>query len=95
MLVLHQLLYVLFTLRGIFIHFLELTYKQDASANSHFLLFFYSKFLPKEIFSELDKTKPEVPNFSVTYTESKADTEEGTEVATPPSGAGPLGRARP
>jgi hypothetical protein len=26
MLVLHQLLYVLFTLRGIFMHFLELTY---------------------------------------------------------------------
>jgi hypothetical protein len=30
MLVLHQLLYVLFTLRGIFMHFLELTYWQDA-----------------------------------------------------------------
>jgi hypothetical protein len=30
MLVLHQLLYILFTLRGIFMHFLELTYWQDA-----------------------------------------------------------------
>jgi hypothetical protein len=30
MLVLHQLLYVLFTLHGIFMHFLELTYYQDA-----------------------------------------------------------------
>jgi hypothetical protein len=31
MLVLHQLLYVLFTLRDIFMHFLELTYQQDAT----------------------------------------------------------------
>jgi hypothetical protein len=31
MLVLHQLLYVLFTLCGIFMHFLELTYWQDAT----------------------------------------------------------------
>jgi hypothetical protein len=31
MLVLHQLLYILFTLRGIFMHFLELTYEQDAT----------------------------------------------------------------
>jgi hypothetical protein len=31
MLVLHQLLYVLFTLHGIFMHFLELTYQQDAT----------------------------------------------------------------
>jgi hypothetical protein len=34
------------------------------SASSYFVLFFYSRFLPKEIFSELDKTKPEVPIFS-------------------------------
>jgi hypothetical protein len=33
------------------------------SASSYFLLFFYSRFLPKEIFSELDETKPEVPIF--------------------------------
>jgi hypothetical protein len=32
-------------------------------ASSCFLLFFYSKFLPKEIFSELDETKPKVPIF--------------------------------
>jgi hypothetical protein len=31
MLVLHQLLYVLFTLCGIFMHFLELTYYKDAT----------------------------------------------------------------
>jgi hypothetical protein len=33
------------------------------SASSCFLLFFYSSFLPKEIFSELDETKPKVPIF--------------------------------
>jgi hypothetical protein len=33
------------------------------SASSYFLLFFYSRFLPKEIFLELDETKPEVPIF--------------------------------
>jgi hypothetical protein len=33
------------------------------SASSCFLLFFYSRFLPKEIFSELDETKLEVPIF--------------------------------
>jgi hypothetical protein len=33
------------------------------SASSCFLLFFYSRLLPMEIFSELDKTKPEVPIF--------------------------------
>jgi hypothetical protein len=32
-------------------------------ASSCFLLFFYSRFLPKEIFSELDETKPKVPIF--------------------------------
>jgi hypothetical protein len=31
------------------------------SVSSYFLLFFYSSFLPKEIFSELDGTKLEVP----------------------------------
>jgi hypothetical protein len=33
------------------------------SASSCFLLFFYSRLLPKEIFSELDKTKAKVPIF--------------------------------
>jgi hypothetical protein len=33
------------------------------SASSCFLLFFYSRFLLKEIFSELDETKAEVPIF--------------------------------
>jgi hypothetical protein len=33
------------------------------SASSYFLLFFYSRFLLKEIFSELDETKAKVPIF--------------------------------
>jgi hypothetical protein len=33
------------------------------SASSCFLLFSYSRYLPKEIFSKLDETKPEVPIF--------------------------------
>jgi hypothetical protein len=51
MLVLHQLLCVLFTLRGIFCH----------SASSCFLLFLCFRKVTQEIFSELDETKAEVP----------------------------------
>jgi hypothetical protein len=62
MLVLHQLLYVLFTLRGIFIHFSGTNLLTRChSASSCFLLFFYSRFLLNEIFSKLDKTKAKVP----------------------------------
>jgi hypothetical protein len=62
MLVLHQFLYVLFTLRGIFMHFPELTYQQDATM----LVFVFCYFLcfrkvTQEIFSELDETKAKVP----------------------------------
>ena len=41
-----------------------------------------------KIFSELDETKAEGPIFPDTTMESKAYTEEGTEVATPCGGAG-------
>jgi hypothetical protein len=58
------------------------------STSSCFLLFFYSRFLPKEIFSELDETKPKVPIFPDMKKKSKVEMEEGTEVATPPGGAG-------
>jgi hypothetical protein len=47
------------------------------------MMFFYSGFLPKEIFSKLDDTKAKPPTFLDTKTESKAETEEGTEAATP------------
>jgi hypothetical protein len=35
------------------------------SASSYYLLFFYSRFLLKEIFSELDETKSKVPIFLI------------------------------
>jgi hypothetical protein len=54
-----------------------------------FSVFFYSRFLPKEIFSELDETKARPPIFPDMKMESKVETEEGTEVATPPGGTGP------
>jgi hypothetical protein len=57
------------------------------SASSCFLLFLHLKKITQEIFLELDETKPKVPIFLDTKTESKAETEEGTEVATPPGGA--------
>ena len=59
------------------------------SASSCFLLFLYFIKVVLEIFSELDETKAEGPIFLDTSTESKAETEEGTEVATPCHGAGP------
>ena len=54
-----------------------------------FLLFLCFRKVTQEIFSELDNSKAEVPIFPDTSTESKAETEEGAEVATPPLGAGP------
>jgi hypothetical protein len=47
------------------------------------LLFLCFGKVTQEILSELDKTKAEVPYFSDTM-ESKAETEEGQRVATPP-----------
>jgi hypothetical protein len=64
MLVLHQLLYILFTLRGIFYAFSGTNLLTRChSASSCFLLFFYSRLLQKEIFSESDETIAEVPIF--------------------------------
>jgi hypothetical protein len=59
------------------------------SANSCFLLFLYFRKVIQEIFSELDESKAKPPIFPDTKIESKAETEEGTEVATPPGGTGP------
>jgi hypothetical protein len=62
MLVLHPLLCVFFTLRGIFIHFPELTYWRDATVSVPcFLLFLYFRKVTQEIFSEMDETKAKVP----------------------------------
>jgi hypothetical protein len=57
------------------------------SASSYVLLFLYFRKVVQKIFSELDETKAKPPIFPDTKTESKAETEEGTEVATPPGGA--------
>jgi hypothetical protein len=60
----HHLLCVLFTLRGIFMHFLELTYQRDATVPVPcFLLFLYFRKVTQEIFSELYETKAEVHNY--------------------------------
>jgi hypothetical protein len=46
------------TLRGVFMHFPELTYKQDDTVQvSYFLLFLRFRKVTQEIFSELDETK--------------------------------------
>jgi hypothetical protein len=90
MLVLHQLLYILFTLCGFFIAFSRTNLLTRChSVSSCFLLFLYFRKVINEIFSELDETKAKSPIFSDTKTGSKAETEEGTKVATPPGGAGP------
>jgi hypothetical protein len=53
------------TLRGVFMHFPELTYKQDATVPvPGFLLFLCFRKLTQEIFSELDETKAEPPIFT-------------------------------
>jgi hypothetical protein len=46
-----------------------------------FSAFLYFKKFIQEIFSELDETKAKPPIFSHTKTDSKAETEEGTEAA--------------
>jgi hypothetical protein len=49
----------------------------------------YFRKVIQEIFSELDETKVNPPIFPDTKIESKEETKEGTEVATPPGGVGP------
>jgi hypothetical protein len=52
------------TLRGIFMRFLKLTYKRDATVPvPYFLLFLCFRKVTQEIFLELDETKPEPPIF--------------------------------
>jgi hypothetical protein len=52
------------TLRGVFMHFPELTYWWDATVPVPcFLLFLCFKKVTQEIFSELDETKPKPPIF--------------------------------
>jgi hypothetical protein len=59
MLVLHQLLYVLFTLHGIFMHFLELTYYQDATVQVPIFCYFcISEKLHRKYSQNWTKRKP-------------------------------------
>jgi hypothetical protein len=64
------------TLSDVFMHFLELTYEQDATMLVPcFLLFLCFRKVTQEIFSELDETKPEVSIFPRHETESKEESE--------------------
>jgi hypothetical protein len=63
MLVLHQLLCFVYTSWHFYAFSRTNLLRRCHSASSYFLLFFYSRILPKEIFSELDETKAEVPIF--------------------------------
>jgi hypothetical protein len=64
MLLLHQSLYVLFTLHGIFYAFSGTNLLTRChSASSFFLLYLYFRKFVHKIFSELNETKPEVPIF--------------------------------
>jgi hypothetical protein len=63
----HHLLCVSFKLCGVFMHFPELTYYQDATVPVPcFLLFLCFRKVTREIFSELDETTPEPPIFTDT-----------------------------
>jgi hypothetical protein len=80
-----------------FYAFSRTTYCQDAPClfytNCFMFLFTHAVFVFQknytEIFSELDETKARPPIFPNTKTESKAEMEEDTEVATSPGGAPP------
>jgi hypothetical protein len=71
------------------------------SASSYFQLFFYSRLLLTEIFSELDKTKAKVPIFLTRSRSPKGRRSRATRrphlvvvrapLATPPYGVGPSG----
>jgi hypothetical protein len=53
------------TLRDVFMHFLKLTYSQDATVPVPcFMLFLCFRKVTQEIFSELDKIKAEPPIFT-------------------------------
>jgi hypothetical protein len=69
-------------------HFLELTYKQDATVPVPcFLLFLCFRKVTREIFSELDETKAEPPNIYRSFANTEDDTERGQGPASPPGGA--------
>jgi hypothetical protein len=71
-------------------HFLELTYKRDATLPvSCFLLFLCFRKATQEIFSELDKTKTETPIFPRRRTRTERELEGGQRVGSPGGGMPP------
>jgi hypothetical protein len=65
-------------------HFLELTYYQDATVPvPYFLLFLCFRKATQEIFSELDETKAETPIFPGRRTKTKGEPEGGQRATTP------------
>jgi hypothetical protein len=86
-----------FTLCGIFMRFLELTYWRDATVSVPcFLLFLCFRKVTQEIFSELDKTKPEPPIFLGRKTKTEGEPKGARGPTTPGGGAppSPLGCTR-
>jgi hypothetical protein len=95
MLVLHHLLHVLYTLHGVFMHFLELTYWRDATVPvSYFLLFLCFRKSTQEIFSELDETKAKTSIFPGRRMKTKWEPERGQRATTLGVERPPPGRAR-
>jgi hypothetical protein len=92
MLVLHHLLHVLFTLRGIFICFLELTYWWDATVPvPYFLLFCVSGKLHRKYSQNWTKRRPKLlffPDEGWRPNESRREArgQPHPRVARPPSG---------
>jgi hypothetical protein len=78
------------TLRGVFMHFLELTYQRDATVLVPvFTIFVFQKSYTGNILENWTKQKPKFL-FSQSVTESKGEPEWCQEAAAPPHGAGPL-----
>jgi hypothetical protein len=87
MLVLHQLLYVLFTLRGIFMHFLELPFNKMPQCQFVFsAVFVFQKSYTKNILG-IGQNKIRISYLPDTKMESKGETESDQEAATPWGGA--------
>jgi hypothetical protein len=69
-------------------HFLELTYSQDATVSVPcFLLFLCFRKVTQEIFLELDETKAEPPNIYRSFQKTEEEMERGQGLASPPGGA--------
>jgi hypothetical protein len=87
MLVLHQLLYVLFTLHGIFMHFLELTINKMPQCKFLFsAVFVFQKSYTGNIL-EIGRNKSQSSDLSDMKTDSKGETKQAQEAAAPWGGA--------